>query len=120
MWREVGMFSFAIVLSEEDLKVLVSDFVEVLRDELGGDAEVTAEQLAEVLADLFEELLDEYEVDEAVVKVGGVCREVGNGEKFVALVEEFYGDLMGILSSESEVRGEGTAEGESEMKVVDK
>jgi len=112
------MFSFAIVLDEEDLRVLVSDFVEVLRDELGGDVEVTAEQLAEVLAVLFEELLDEYEVDEVVVKVGEGCREVSSGEEFVDLVKEFYGDLMGILSLESE--GEGIAEGEQEVEVEDK
>ena len=112
------MFSFAIVLDEEDLRVLVSDFVEVLRDELGGDVEVTVEQLAEVLAVLFEELLDEYEVDEVVVKVGEGCREVGSGEEFVDLVKEFYGDLMEVLTSER-VDVE-VAEGEQEKEVGDK
>jgi hypothetical protein len=114
------MFSFAIVLSEEDLRVLVSDFVEVLRDELGEGAEITAEQLVEVLAVSFEGLLDEYDVDEMLIKVDGGCREVSSGEEFAALVKEFYGDLIGILSSESEVGGEGIVEGEPGMKVVDK
>jgi hypothetical protein len=114
------MFSFAIVLGEEDLKVLVSDFVEVLKEELGEGVEITAEQLVEVLAVSFEGLLDEYDVDEMVIKVNGGCREVSSGEEFVALVKEFYGDLMGVLSSESEVRGEGTVEGEPGIRVVDK
>jgi len=113
------MYSFAIILSEEDLKVLISDFVEVLKEELGGRVEVSVEQVVEVLSVIFEEFLDGYEVDKMVVKVGGECREVGSSEEFIALVKEFYGDVMNVLSSGSETGGEGVMEGELRGNVVE-
>ncbi len=114
------MYSFAIILSEEDLKLLISDFVEVLNEELGGGIEVSVEQVVEVLSIIFEEFLDGYEVDKMVVKVGGECREVGGSEEFIALIKEFYGgDVMNVLSLGSETGDEEVMEGELRGGVVE-
>jgi hypothetical protein len=115
------MVSFAIVLGEEDLKVLIFDFVEILKEQLSNKGKVTAEQLAEVLMVLFEELVDEYEVDGMIVKVGGECYMANSGEEFVELVKKFYGnDLAEILLSGNGVGDEKVVKGEQEIGVVDK
>jgi hypothetical protein len=86
----------AIVLGEEELRNLVSDLVEVVKEEFGGG--LTSEQLEEFLAILFEELLGEYDVDEVVVRLQDKWYEVGDGRSFVDLVKEVYKELEGLLS----------------------
>jgi nitrogen regulatory protein PII len=101
------MFKMAIVLGEEELKNLVFDLVEAVKEEFGGGEGLTVEQLEEFLAISFEELLEEYDVDEVVVHLQEKWYEVGDGRSFVNLVKDFYKGLDGFLSdmNEKEVSG---------------
>jgi len=91
------MFRVAIVLGEEDLRNLVSDLVEVIREEFSAGGSFSIEQLEEFLAILFEELLEEYEVNEVVVLLQDKWYEVCDGESFVGVVKDFYKGLEGFL-----------------------
>jgi hypothetical protein len=101
------MFLMAIVLGEEELKNLVFDLVEVVKEEFGGRGGLTVEQLEEFLAVSFEELLGEYGVDEVVVRLQEKWCEVSDGRSFVDLVNDFYKGLDGFLSdmNKKEVSG---------------
>jgi hypothetical protein len=55
--------------------------------------EITPQEMEEFLSVCFEDLLDEYDVDEAMIFVGGKWREVDSGALFVELVNEQYGGL---------------------------
>jgi hypothetical protein len=111
----VGMFSVALVLSKEDLGVLVSNFVEVFKDE----ADMKADQLVEFLSVVFEELLDEYGVDRVIVKLGEVYREVDSSEEFMDLVKEVYGDLALVLTLEGEAKVEDGSDIEQAEQAVE-
>jgi hypothetical protein len=99
------MFTRAIVLGEDEFRLLVSDLVEVAKGEFG---EVDSSRLEEFLVVAFEEVLDAYEVDEVMVNLGGVWYEVIDGENFVNVIKEYYGDLDGMLKN---------VEGEEEKEV---
>jgi len=114
------MFSVALVLSQEDLVVLVSDFVEVFKDELGSESGIKADQLDGYLSVLFEELLDEYGVGRVIVKLGEVYREVGSSEEFVSVVKEVCGDLVSVLSSEREVEDVSEGDVRQSEQVVER
>jgi len=109
------MFSVALVLSKEDLDVLISDFVEVFKDELGSRSGIKADQAVEFLSIVFEELLDEYGVDQVIVKLGEVYREVGSSEEFVDLVREVYRDLASVLT----LKGEAGVEDGSDIEQAE-
>jgi len=92
------MFPVAIVLNKEDLEALVSDLVEVVKEEFAGEGSLTVEQLEEFLVISFEELLQEYEVDGAVVLLPDKWYEVRDGGSFVSVVKDFYKGLESFLT----------------------
>jgi hypothetical protein len=113
------MFSVALVLSKEDLDVLVSDFVEVFKDELGSESGIKADQSVEFLSVVFEGLLDEYGVDRVIVKLGEVYCDVGSSEEFMNLVKGVYRDLALVLTLEGEARVEDGSDIEQAEQAVE-
>jgi hypothetical protein len=94
------MFTKAIVLSETEFRSLVVDFGEMMREEFADRyaEEITKKEMEEFLSSCFEELLDEYDVDEAMIFVKGRWREVDSGRLFVELVNEYYKGGIGVFA----------------------
>jgi hypothetical protein len=89
----------AVVLNEEGFKALVSDFVELAKEEFKGRSDLALEELEEFLGVAFEEVLDVYEVDYAMLNLEGEWYTVVDGKSFVSgVVKRFYKDLSEILS----------------------
>jgi hypothetical protein len=91
------MFTKAIVLGDAEFRSLVTDFIEMAREEFEGKEDLTVEEFEEFLGTAFEEVLDVYGVDEAVVHLKGEWREVSKGEDFVDEVRRYYKDLDKML-----------------------
>jgi hypothetical protein len=91
------MFTKAILLSEADFRSLVSDFIEMAREEFEGRNDLTLKEVEEFLGAAFEEVLGAYGVDEAMVCLEGEWREVRDGVGFVDVVRMYYGDLGEML-----------------------
>ena len=89
------MYRKAIVLDNTEFRELVSDLGRMMREEFADRyaEEITLQEMEEFLSVYFEDLLDEYDVDEAMIFVGGKWREVDSGALFVELVNEQYGGL---------------------------
>jgi hypothetical protein len=94
------MFTKAIVLSETEFRSLVTDFGEMMREEFADryPEEIAKREMEEFLSDCFEGLLDEYDVDEAMIFVKGKWREVDSGRLFVELVNEYYKGGLGAFA----------------------
>jgi len=89
----------AIVLDEEGCKALVSDFVDLAKEEFKGRNDLVLEELEEFLGVVFEEVLGVYEADCAMLNLGGEWYTVVDRSSFVSdVVKRFYKDLSEILS----------------------
>jgi hypothetical protein len=98
------MFTRAIVLGEEEFRGLVSDLIEMVREEFEGRGDLTMEEFEDFWGMAFEELLDAYGVDQAMMYLGGEWHTVVDGRGFLFdVVKKFYGELDVLLG---EVKGE--------------
>ena len=92
------MFTKAILLSEAEFRSLVSDFIEMAREEFEGRNDLTLKEFEEFLGAAFEEVLNVYGVDQAMIYLKGNWLTVIDGKDFVLdAVRRYYKDLDGIL-----------------------
>jgi len=91
-------FTKAIVLSEDEFRGLVIDLFETLEEEKGiedikealKEGRIDIQEVFEFLSESFESLLDEEEVEGAIIFIKGKAHEVYNGEEFANLVTDYY------------------------------
>jgi len=110
------MFTKGIILSETDYRLLWDDFIEILRErieELGEEErdvlarsrEDLEEWVKEHVIEMFDAVLEDHDVEEAVVFLKGKCHYVPDSEEFFHLSYR-EGEVDSVIEElEEELKG---------------